>query len=1278
MEVKDLTCLISLQRPTILKAALAGLESVFLAPAVLDDATDINLLQQLVQLLIAGRLPNHLEPPIAHVCRILKTLARCLDNPRAAEFFIISSSASADSQMETDGISATSLFSSHIQPLIHVNQSNKALHVLQAITTRVAMFQGCAALQQLSMKRQINALDVGSWQACLRRLYTIALSERGRLSKADSSRAPSPFVSTYLEKWQVFDSIGKILDNPSTACAYAVTVAIARLMGFLLTTAETVMWLFPTTGSEIQPLAWLHSWCANFGIDLVLFISQLGFPTDWPSQSIGVRDLASTGDADGYAAFRPSVKDIVCLTALQFKAVLTVRRLTAVLERFNIRGSLASIPRQLLRSLLTMTGTISGQQAVAVALETCGGSLPLLRFCMPALRLPELASTQGDLDMAAEILLVILKTSASLSMLQEVAREALSISSDDVPPALECVLDPLLSHRKAGLARILVNLNRDSLTTLSDSNDIARVSVTVRLLIEACEKDLASVLSFVDDHENVTSHGTLAEINVLRTDIELLDRSVRALAHANDILYGDLLNETTTEKAILDGGGVSAQPIIVATERKLALYGVVELCMKLLRHIIVAYDIARYPRKHNTHTQIPYVIITEIAGVSGQAVPSLLHAEDAAARREPRSQGITHAGTRPSGPLFAIPDVVIKVLHVLGAGIGTAGHGCEWKCNPHAANALRDALEIMRDLVRYEEIASSSRDTGPEMLVGRGKTDAGCAVLTPRFMLPLGSVLRALFESISYDSPQFLITGLSLLSDLLPAPKTAEDGASVSPAIAIGAQDVETSSLPRDAVREKRYWQDGLRPLRGEVFRILRIVLATSSSALYEAASQCFSRLIQVDATDANGNPGELARSIVGILIEEVKRCYKDDTLSGKSVSACDGPRATQRLRFLNDVSGSEAGGRALLALRSERQDISGVFASLSNAFDDQADIQELCASLGKKLEVTMPSVEIERSSAETEERKGKRTFAEAAPGGAVSQEVDDHASADDVQVEAAHRAKRIRFDQMATDASEAALVATLARPAPAPLNGLQALISGFDFGASLPPNEIPTPRQLARYLDSSGANEVGEMAGMTAASLSLPSPGGSASAVTAFSVTGAVAATTAAPGVESSPSMQAAVSYRQYTKDEFRTAHHTKRKMNASRPPSVHVDKFGRLPPPQQQQLMQLGGSMPRLSSLPQPPALDYDPAAMAAAAAAAAHRPMFMQGPPHMLHPRVGGPAAAAAAAAAASLFPPPQLPGREWEQAWDPSTLPPGAGSGTGAWAYPPGFYPGWWGA
>ncbi|KAI8592644.1 hypothetical protein BDZ88DRAFT_407193 [Geranomyces variabilis] len=1286
---------VALPRPAILRTALAGLESVFHAAIFLHDSPppDTDLLFQLVELLQDGTLSDETQPSTSYTCRILSTLGTCIDNPQAMQF-IIRTKESAGLLEEANGICNNSLFSTHIRPLIRVNQSNKVLRALQGITAKIALYQGCAALRELSLKTETSTLDAGTWKdrcsSCLLRLYTLVTSKHGGLPEARMLNV------NYFEKWHTLESIGKILASPYTSSHQASITAAARLMALLLTIAKAVTWLFPTTGADVQPLAWLETWCANFGVDLALFISQLGFPTDWPSQPNGIRDIASFTDADNAAALPVTAKDIVCLTALQFKAVITVRRLAAALERFDGRGSLASGPRQLLRSLLTMTGTKSGQQAVATALETCGGTLPLLRFCMPALKLPELASTQGDVEIGAEVLLVIMRTSASLTMLQDLATEALQ--TQDVPPVLDSVLRPLLSYRKTGLAGILLDLTRHPARGFSDIHEIVRVSTAISVLIEACEKDLTSVVSYVDDQELVTSHGTLAEVNAMTTIIQVLDSGVCALTQTDELLYGDLLNEATTEKAILEGGGISVQPIIFAAERKLALYYVVELCMKLLRLMIAAYDIKRYPRRHEAHAQLPSVMKIAAVGVSGQDVPSFLNAEEVAAKREPRSQGTVPAGARPSGPLFAVPDVLIRVLHVLGGGMGTAGNGHDWKCSIHAENALRDAMKIMRDLVRYVAITPDSRDTAPEILVYPGEIDAGDAVLMPRFMLPLGSILRQLFETISYDNPQLLITGLSLLSALLPAQlEVYENGEAASAAIASEPPNAwSTLGESRDGLLDTKYWQEGLRPLRGELFRILRITLATSSGTLYESASKCFSRLVQTDLPDGNGSPYELARSIVGILLEEAKRCYKDDASSAKAVPACDGPRAMQRVRFLNDVTRSEHGRRALTALNAERNDVSAVLAGLVVAFNDQTEIRLLCASLARKIECQFAVDEAERSSAESEERKGKRPFADAAPGsecqenGVVKEEADMRSGTEDVQDEAAHRAKRVRFDQAETEASEAAHIGAPLRPAPAQIAGLQSLIAGFDFGAWLPPDEIPTPRQLASYLNSRSSNDIPELSEMAAVSLSttLPVSSGSASAVAALSVAGGVAATTTALGPDSPPSAQTGVSYRQYTKDEFRTTHHTKRKMNASRPPSVHVDRFGRLPPQnqpqqqQQQQLLPMGGNMPRLSNLPQPPALDYDHAAMAAAAAAAAashHRSMFMQGPPpSMMHARVGGPAAAAAAAAAASLFPPPQLSGREWEQGWDPSTLPPAAGTGTGPWGYPPGFYPGWWGA
>ncbi|KAJ3177793.1 hypothetical protein HDU87_004315 [Geranomyces variabilis] len=1147
--------------------------------------------------------------------------------------------------------------------------------------------------------------------SCLLRLYTLVTSARGGLPKA------SLLNLEYFEKWDTLESVGKILASPYTSSNQASITAIARLVGFLLTTAKAVIWLFPTTEAEVQPLAWLETWCTNFGIDLALFISQLGFPTDWPSQPTGICDITSFAGADNAAALRVTAKDIVCLTALQFKAVITVRRLAAALERFDGRGSLASGPRQLLRSLLTMTGRRSGQQAIATALETCGGALSLLRFCMPALKLPELASTQRDVEISAEVLLVIMRTSAHFSMLESLATEVLNTYVDDVPPALDCVLGPLLSYRKAGLAGILLDLGRNPVKSLGDMQEIVRVSTAIRVLIEACEKDLMSVVSYVDDQELVTSHGTLAEVNAMTTIIQLLDSGVRALTQTDDLLYGDLLNEATTEKAILEGGGISVQPIVFAADRKLALYYVIELCMRALRLMIAPYDIKRYPRRHEAHAQLPSAMRIAAVGVSGQDVPSLLNAEEAGSKREPRSQGTVPAGARPSGPLFGVPDIVIKVLHVLGGGMGTAGQVQDWNCNFHAVNALRDAMAIMRDLVTYVAINPDSHDTAPETFLYQGEIDARDGALVPQFMLPLGSILRQLFETISYDNPQLLITGLSLLSDLLPAPQLElyENGEALSPATGSEQFDAwSTIGRHRDELLDTKYWQEGLRPLRGELFRILRISLATSSGTLYESASKCFSRLVQTAVCDANGSPGELARNIVGILLEEVKRCYKEDASSTKAVPACDGPRATQRVQFLNDVTRSEPGRRALTALNAERNDVSAVLGGMVDAFNDQTEIRVLCASLARRIESQIPVDEVERSSAESEERKGKRPFTDAAHGTECQQDertneqFDMLSGTEDVKDGAAHRAKRVRFDQadigielkigalflprhvvnqyldfITIEGPEGLQIGSPLRPAPAQIAGLQSLIAGFDLGALLPSDEIPTPRQLASYLNTRRSNDIPELSEMAAMPLSatLPVSANSASAVTALSVAGVLAAATTAPGPDSSPSAQTGVSYRQYAKDEFRTAHHTKRKMNASRPPSVHVDRFGRLPPQQQQQLLPVGGKMSGLSSLPQPPALDYDSAAMAAAAAAAAvsrHRPMFMQGPP-MLHARVGGPAAAAAAAAAAaSLFPPPQLPGREWEQGWDPSALPPAAGPGTGPWAYPPGFYPGWWGA
>ncbi|KAJ3173181.1 hypothetical protein HDU88_004642 [Geranomyces variabilis] len=1289
---------VALPCPAILRTALAGLESMFHVSAAIflhdSPPPDTDLLFQLVELLQSGTLTDETQPSISYTCRILSTLGTCIDNPLAMQF-IIRTEKTAGLLEEADGICNNSLFSTHIRPLIHVSQSNKVLRALQGITAKIALYQGCAALRELSLKTETSPPDAAaSWQdrcsSCLLRLYTLVTSKHGGLPEA------SLLNVKYFEKWYTLESIGKILASPYTSSNQASITAAARLMALLLTTAEAVTWLFPTTGAEVQPLAWLETWCANLGVDLALFISQLGFPTDWPFQPNGIHDIAGFADADNAAALPVTAKDIVCLTALQFKAVITVRRLAAALERFDGRGSLASGPRQLLRSLLTMTGTKSGQQAVATALETCGGTLPLLRFCMPALKLPEIASTQGDVEIAAEVLLVIMRTSASLSMLQDLASEALQ--TQDVPPVLDSVLRPLLSYRKAGLAGILLDLTRNPARGFSDIHEIVRVSTAIRVLIEAAEKDLTSVVSYVDDQELVTSHGTLAEVNAMTTIIQVLDSGLCALTQTDELLYGDLLNEATTEKAILEGGGISVQPIIFAAERKLALYYVVELCMKLLRLMIAAYDIKRYPRRHEAHARLPFVMKIAAVGVSGQDVPLLLNAEDAAAKREPRAQGTVPAGARPSGPLFAVPDVLIRVLHVLGGGMGTAGNGHDWKCSIHAENALRDAMNIMRDLVRYVAITPDSRDTAPEILVYPGEIDAGDAVLMPRFMLPLGSILRQLFEAISYDNPQLLISGLSLLSALLPAPQleVSENGEAVSAATASAPLNAwSTLGESRDELLDTKYWQESLRPLRGELFRILRITLATSSGTLYESASKCFSRLVQTDVSDANGSPYELARSIVGILLEEAKRCYKEDASSAKAVPACDGPRAMQRVRFLNDVTRSEHGRRALTALNAERNDVSAVLAGLVVAFNDQTEIRVLCASLARKIECHFAVDEAERSSAESEERKCKRPFADAAPGSecqrngvVVKEEADMRSGTEDVQDEAAHRAKRVRFDQAETEVWEAAHVGAPLRPAPAQIAGLQSLIAGFDFGAWLPPDEIPTPRQLASYLNSRSSSDIPELSEMAAVSLSttLPVSTGSASAVAALSVAGVVAATTTALGPDSPPSAQTGVSYRQYTKDEFRTLHHTKRKMNASRPPSVHVDRFGRLPPQnqqqQQQQLLSMGGNMPRLSNLPQPPALDYDPAAMAAAAAAAAashRRPMFMQGPPPpMMHARVGGPAAAAAAAAAASLFSPSQLPGREWEQGWDPSTLPPTAGPGTGPWGYPPGFYPGWWGA
>ncbi|KAI8922075.1 hypothetical protein DFJ77DRAFT_516330 [Powellomyces hirtus] len=966
---------------------------------------------------------------ISFTCRILKCLNSCLDNPHIMEWVLALS--------ENQIINSTSLqelalpqqqnitpFELYIQPMLRVDQKLQILRLLDSTTRKVAMYRACAKIQDtVAGLLQIEDLDKleDDIDRCTRSLLLLASAEVLSVNADPDACKESTIISReilnleYLTALKTMECIGTLLGSveslPITAVTQmAILASVAKFSSTMLHRVETVNWLFPPgigNGKSVvapaQPVAWLYEWCSTFGIDLGRYLSLIGLPTDWPHEAMGIFDILSFNDKE-IIRLCFTAKEIVCMMAQHFKATLTVRKLKVMLDRTDHRSQSLQGPRQLLHTLRTMLGSNVGQQAVASALEIDDGILPLVQYCLPTLGSSSSDSLPQKLvHLASETLDTVWRSNINLSIPKATLDEYSSGMDDtkllgDLLPSADLVI----MYETHGVSGIVPILSRQRREKLRDVSQISQLLVSIRVLIKACDQDnkFGDIISYVDDQELVTSRGTLAEASVLTVLLELLGDCSDELASMDDKYLPDQVLDPNEEKPSL--GQQVVEDKLDAIRMKHSLLQLLLLGMTLLRKIVSGYDASLYPQRA-AYAKLPPVLHVSSTGFT----PTLLDPEDASQRQQ-----ASCSWGRPSSPLFAVPAILIRILHTVEGGCGGAGYEKLTRRGRLLQPLARDVTQTLRDFATAVVLHSKANDEfpGQVLIADQGKRNGNSGgqpwVLAPKLMLPLGAFVRAVLDTILHEDPQMLVTGINALHDLLPSDK---EMLLVSSKESMFIEETDgcalTGSRETDRWLVCRYWQEGLCSLRNELSKILRLVASTSSVLLYESAVSFYSRLLEMDgyghASPDDRQDTELAHSIVGVLLDEIRRTCKSDKSTGSSggetlkfeearlghpvpesdqsavaetgikvegdtsekvnVSsdyaglANNATRISQKLHLLQAVTRSEGGTRTLHELNAERGRVSDLLLDVLGNFGDYEDVSGVCRPLLATLMTSLP-----------------------------------------------------------------------------------------------------------------------------------------------------------------------------------------------------------------------------------------------------------------------------------------------------------------------------------
>ncbi|KAJ3008048.1 hypothetical protein HKX48_008803 [Thoreauomyces humboldtii] len=1059
----------------------------------------------------------------------------------------------------------TSLFETFLMPLVGQQQKLAVLKCMDVLTQKVVVYRTCAVLQkcaELSKQDTGDAVGKGWMKQCtevLDKLSVVFRATSTSLEEQNYSASDPPF--RIFEFWKLLDVLGTLLgstnrtsDSPSRRRLFR---SFGRCWILALSSTTVLDWMFPTLANGVP--YWLTRWSSVVGIEPVRSVPKM---QERQSVALGLLDILALSDDESADIFADP-RQLVLITLAQYAAVKLARKLESRTEVEEV-SRVASI----VSNMLSMMDSRWGEQAVTSALGLYDG-VSLIIDC--AMRLPGHSEfTETDVEVALELLTRVIAVSRDTRIHRTVADAvARSGRENSLPAEVWMAIDPVVIYSDSGLAGLLPTLNRYVHSVPADVDRLPYLSSALQVLIEACgsgTEDLAQLIAYVDDQELVTTRGTTAEMSLMSVLVELLNNVKGQLAR-NRMQLDAARGGSESMETLESDPVIYSHSLIIDKQKLIRLLG---RCITLLRKLTRAYDVSVYPVLRSTHTRLPPVVRIQQQVPQGaqsrdgafESLPVLVDVEEAAER-----PGRYDANARPLGPLFGLPAMCLSLLHDLTGGVSERHESVEEQM------AVQDVKSMLQDLVTAVVLPIGTDDGLSGGLVVT-VTESTTVTVVPRLMLPLVATLRTLIDSVLHVDPSWMITILGLLSELLPS----------------GSDDrLIVCSRPEDESRSRnfgepgslnmltqQYWLKALTPLRADFCKILRLVGATSSRPLLDIAITCFERLMALTpdpaAATAGGERGggsDLTRGLVSVALEDVRESHKMDSIAGDDGDKISRYRdaTAQRLYLLSSLTRpGTPGAKVLYALESERGGVSDMLGEIVATFGATEDGMEI-SRLGQEMIENLRYADDVKREALGLNRSGLDAASEMLLG-----PENGPTPATVIRQPTAERPGDVETDagaQMDAGSSQAAEIFARTTDLPFrmpdanPLPVLASLLPAFQFNASLPTSAIPTPSVLhaAGFGPGSDGSDTGTLAVQP-----TTSPG------------------SAIIPVVSTPTTTGG--YRQYTKDEFRSAHwsiagsggsigggvgvgssgttyatttNLKRKMNASRPPSVHVDRFGR-----------------------------------------------------------------------------------------------------------------------